>query len=73
MEDRKKLAEMAEQSKPNEGWGFLFEQDEEYIETEKADWIKWWNKQGGDPDKAEAAYENRINTARKRIPVPADR
>ena len=73
MEDRRKLAEMAEQSKPNEGWGPLFEQDEEYIETGKADWIKWWNKQGGDPDKAEAAYENRINTARKRIPVPADR
>jgi len=45
----------------------------EYTETDKADWIKWWNKQGGDPDKAEAAYENRINTLRETIPVPGRR
>jgi hypothetical protein len=45
----------------------------EYTETDKADWIKWWNKQGGDPDKAEETWENRINTLREKIPVPADR
>ena len=80
MEDRKKLEEMAEQSKPLDHWPwfgpdskFPLQWRKEYTETEKADWIKWFIKVGGDPDKAEAAYENRINTLREKIPVPADR
>jgi len=81
MEERKKLAEIkAREGKPLDHLPWLgpdskfpLQWRKEYTETDKADWIKWWNKQGGDPDKAEEAWENRINTLRETIPVPGRR